>query len=59
MNIHKQYGVYFVCHLQDSNLGPRPRSERKQYDALDRSATDPLSTKRKCVANTVIETIIF
>ena len=27
---------------RDSNLGPRPRSERNKYDALDRSAMDPL-----------------
>ena len=40
--LNRQYDFNVVHHpCQDSNLGPRPRSEPK-YDALDRSAMDPI-----------------
>ena len=39
----RQYDFNLVCHpCQDSNAGPRPWSENK-YNALDRSAMDPLN----------------
>ena len=33
------YGVYFVHHRWDLNVGPQPRT-RYQNDTLDRSAMD-------------------
>ena len=47
-NIHKQYGVYFVCHRQDLNMGTDNESRYLKIDALDRSAMIGYAPVNQC-----------